>query len=269
MKRSCQYCQSPLFETDTVCWHCGRRQPATASQSTTVQPQKPIETSPEEDQEEELEPVGSRLVLYYVGIMLLIVVLLLLVTRALGQQPFLTSSLDPSDIDRVALTAPDKSFSIEIPATWDWYFKDESRVSSSFQELLENDQRIKAAVLPLSDLVPDTEYMLIAQSDDELLVAIRSERLNQLSPEQAVTSLRTESFEGITVEETREIKNAQDGNRAFISLILADPPLRCIQHLVLGTVDAFLIAACTIPDDFDGQERILQDGLDSMTIQES
>ncbi len=264
MKRTCQFCQSPLFETDTVCWHCGRQQ---TSSSQATQPAIPpnTETVPEGDPEQELEPVGSRLFLYYAGLMLFIIFALLLVTSSLGQSPILAFKLDESESDWVALTSPDKSFSIEIPATWDWHFQEGARLSTSFEEILQNDERVKLAVLPLADFVPDTEYLFIAQRDQGLMVVARSERLNRLPPQQAVTAIQAEYFENISVTGAKEIAGSTGEPRAQFSVTHAGLPLQCDQHMVPSPTYTFLVAACAAPDDYDWQQEIFRDGLSSFT----
>lgn len=266
MKHTCPNCNSPLLATDTICWHCG--QPLTLPIRQAISPEPPaLDSIEEKEPESERASFDSSLVLVYSGLVVIIILGLLVITRSLGQSPILALKSDDAQIDRVSLTAPDRSFSIEIPAVWEWRFQKKGQANSSLPEELANESVLGLAVQPLGSLVPDLTYLLVAQNDSSLLIVAQSERLNRLSPEQAVASLQSEAFDNLEVLEVRRVQLEPAAERAFITLAHKDPPLQCSQHLVPGPTETYLVAACSPKDVYDTQRRVMLDILNSFTLQ--
>jgi len=265
MKRTCENCSRPLFDTDTICWHCGQKQSLPAQPEFTSE-QPGSNSTIEDDPEPEPEPVATALILFYGGLTAVIVLALLLTIRSLGQSPIVTLKPDSSQGEWVSLNSLDKSFTIDIPANWDWQFLEEKRAKSSITDLLENDRRIMMAITPLGDLVPDIEYLLVAQNDSSLLAVARSERLNRLSPQQAVTSLQEEQFENIIVKEAHLIQATPGKAKAVFTLKHMDPPLQCDQHLVPGSSATYVVAACSLIESYKQQHGDFKTSLDSFSI---
>ena len=263
MKRTCENCSRPLFDTDTICWHCGQKQSLPVQpESTSEQPS--IDSTIEDGPEPEPEPVATALILFYGGLTAVIVLALLLTIRSLGQSPIVTLKPDSSQGEWVSLNSPDKSFTIDIPAKWDWQFLEEKRAKSSVTDLLENDRRIMTAITPLGDLVPDIEYLLVAQNGSGLLVVARSERLNRLSPQQAVTSLQEEQFDNIIVTEAHLIQAAPEEAKAVFTLKHMDTPLQCDQYMVPGPSETYVVAACSLIESYKQQHGDFKTALDSL-----
>ncbi len=265
MKRTCENCSRPLFDTDTICWHCGQKQSLPAQTESTSE--QPGSDSPvEEDPEPEPEPVATALILFYGGLTVVIALALLLTIRSLGQSPIVTLKPESSQGEWVSLNSPDNSFTIDIPAHWDWQFLEEKPAQSSVTDLLENDRRIKIAITPLGDLLPDTEYLLVAQNGSSLLVVARSERLNRLSPQQAVTSLQEEQFDNIIVTETHLIQAAPGDVKAAFTLKHMDTVLQCDQHLVPGPSETYVAAACSLIENYKQKNEDFKIALDSIRV---
>ena len=266
MKRTCENCSRPLFDTDTICWHCGQKQTLPAQpESTSEQPRSnsTIENVPEQ----EPEPVATALTLYYGGLTVVIVLTLLLIIRSLGQSPIVTLNPDSSQGEWVSLNSSDKSFTIDIPANWDWQFLKGKQAQSSIIDLLENDHRIMTAISPLGDLVPDVEYLLVAQHDSNLLVVARSERLNRLSTQQAVTSMQEEQFDNIIVTEANLLQATPGDAKSVFTLKHLDTPLQCDQYLVPGPSETYVVAACSLIENYKQQHGDFKTALDSFSIQ--
>lgn len=263
MKRTCENCSRPLFDTDTICWHCGQKQSLPAQpESTSELPGS--HSTVEEDPEPESEPVATAPILFYGGLTAVIALALLLTIRSLGQSPIVTLKPESSQGEWVSLNSPDNSFTIDIPAKWDWQFLEEKPAKSAITDLLENDRRIMTAITPLGDLVPDIEYLLVAQNGSSLLVVARSERLNRLSPQQAVTSLQEEQFDNIIVTEAHLIQAAPGDVKAAFTLKHMDTPLQCDQHLVPGPSETYVAAACSLIESYKQQNGDFKTALDSL-----
>ena len=265
MKRTCENCSRPLFDTDTICWHCGQKQSLPAQSESTPEQPSSI-TTVEDDTEPEPEPVASALILYYGALTAVIVLALLLTIRSLGQSPIVTLNSDSSQGEWVSLNSPDKSFTIDIPAEWEWQFLEERKARPSITNLPENDRRIMTAITPLGDLVPDTEYLLVAQNGSSLLVVARSERLNRLSPQQAVTSLQEEQFDNIIVTEAHLIQDTPGEVKAAFSAKHLNTPLQCDQYMVPGPSETYVIAACSLIESHELQQGDFKTTLDSFSI---
>jgi len=266
MKRTCENCSRPLFDTDTICWHCGQKQ-SQPFQPESSSDQPIIDSTAEDDLEPEPEPASSALVLFYGGLTVIIIFALFLTVRSLGQSPIVNLQQGSPPTEWVSLNAPDSSFLIDIPARWSWQFQEGRRAESSFTNRLENDNRIAAAVTPLGDLIPDTEFLLIAQNDLDLLVVAQSERLNRLSPQQAVRSLQQQQFDNVTVKETQLIKGESGEERALLSLRHLKTSLHCDQYLVPASTVTYLVAACTSAENYDQQQATLTAALESFRTQ--
>ena len=165
--------------------------------------------------------------------------------RSLGQSPTIAIEAGTGSGEHVLLIDPQKRFTVEIPADWVWYFQQRPRSQLTLANLVEDDARIRKAVAPLGEIVPDIDYLLFAENESEFLVVARSGRLNRLSPEQAVISLRQELFENITVTEARLTKDAAQGDRAVFVLQRTDQPLYCRQSFAPGSLATYVVAACT------------------------
>jgi hypothetical protein len=267
MIRTCENCSRPLFDTDTICWHCGQKQSLPSQLESTAEQEQPSSDSTiEDDPEPEPEPVAPVLTLFYGGLTVVVALALLLTIRSLGQSPIVTLKPDSSQGEWVSLTSLDKSFTIDIPAKWGWQFLEEKRAKSSITDLLENDNRIMTAITPLGDLVPDVEYLLVAQNDSSLLVVARSERLNRLSAQQAVTSLQEEQFDNIIVTEADLIQAASGEAKAVFTLKHKDTPLQCDQYFVPGSSETYVVATCSLIESYKQQQGDFETILDSFSI---
>ena len=264
MKRTCENCNRPLFDTDTICWHCGQQQSTPAQPEPT--PEQPSSNNAlDDDPEPETEPVSSTLIIFYGGLTAVIVLALLLTMRSLGQSPMVSLKPDSAQGEWVSLSAPDNSFTIEIPAKWDWQFLQRIENTPPGKDVLEIEGSFVLAVTPLGDLVPDIEYLLKAEHDSSLLVVARSERLNRLTPQQAATSLQGEQFENMTVTEASLIQGAKGEQKAHFSLMHLDTPLHCDQYLVPAPSETYVVATCSLTESYDQQRDTRQNILDSFS----
>ena len=259
MTRTCDNCRRPVLATDTVCWHCGWK---LSPPSPTTEITKPID---DEGQESAPKPSPLPLIVYYGGLTLLIIVVLLWLMNSLGQSPTVSGTGRPST-EWVALSDPEKQFTIEIPARWQWAFREKNQDQPQAAGLVDNEAWVQAAIAPLGILVPDSEQLLLAGDESTLLVIVRSERLNRLSPQQAVTSLRQESFEGIIVEDARQVQNSAGGNTAVFTINHETPALRCRQFLAPDSSTTFLVAACAASSNNDQFMDEFNTALDSFHL---
>ncbi len=262
MNRTCENCSRPLLDTDTICWHCGQQQtlPVKAESPSEQEEHEPAE---KEKHELEIETVSSPLILYYGGLTAVVVFALLLITRSLGQSPALSVKAGSSPSEWITLNAPDKSFTIEIPAKWDWQFL---LGKAKEPALVEGEGLITTAVAPFGDLVPDIDYLLHAENEGSLLVIARSARLSRLSAQQVVTALQGESFENMAVTEARLTGSVPGEERAFFTLTHSDLSLHCDQYFVPGSADSYLVAVCSPMDSAESGREIRRTVLDSFTL---
>ncbi len=121
-------------------------------------------------------------------------------------------------------------------------------------------------VAPLGDLVPDIEYLLVAEDEGSLLVLARSARLSRLSAQQAVTALQGESFENVTVTDARLIGDAPGIERAFFTLNHLDKPLQCDQLFIPASPDAYVAAVCSEEESADPGREMRRTALNSFNL---
>ena len=263
MQRTCPNCSSPLFDTDTICWHCGQQQSLPSQQTKEITAASAVE----EESESQPEPSSPALILYFGFLMITIILALFLITSSLAQSPILAVNQDVREEDWISLTSPTKMFLIEMPATWNWHFQEEARTNSSFNELLGNDSQLAYAIMPLGALVPDIDYLLVAHNGKSLLVVTSSDRLNQLSARQAAAALQAESFDNLVITEARLLTSGTAEDRVSITLTHMDRPLKCNQRLVPAQSKTFLIAACASAENYSSQQELFKDVLDSFVVQ--
>jgi len=250
MALTCENCNQPLFDTDKICWHCGWKQSPLVKPE--VEPQQSVtEPLSEKDQESEIEPVAPPLIFLYGGLTVVTIIALLLIMRTLGRSPIVILKSSAIVGDWVSLQDPRMRFAIDIPVHWDWQFQEGKQSQPEFADLLANDFRIPAAVSPLGKFVSDIDYLLLATNESSIIVIARSDRLNRLSPQQAVASLQQEQFDHISVSEARLIQNAVEEDVADFSIIHTDPPLYCRQYFVPGPLETYIVAACSSPEGYD------------------
>lgn len=249
MARTCDNCNRQVFDTDNVCWHCGRKLLApTQSETETTPTGKKIA---EADPSAESEPVAWPLTLFYGVLTAVIILTLILLTRSLGQSPAISLEADSTAGDWVFLIDPKKLFTIDVPLDWTWYLQQGPQSQPSLASLVEDDARIPTAVAPLGDIVPDIDYLLFAENESEFLVVARSERLSRLTPQQAVLSLRGEPFENITVADAHVTQDTAAGDTAVFVLQRTDQPLCCWQSFSPGTSETYLVTACTASENYN------------------
>ena len=264
MARTCDNCSRPVFDTDTVCWHCGWKLPVPEQFEPETSPA--AKNLPEEDPSAESEPIAWPIVLFYGVLTAFTFLALVLIMRSLGLSPTIALRTDTSSGEWILLNDPQKLFTIEIPADWTWYFQHGAQSQASLASLVENDARIRKAVAPLGDIVPDIDYLLFAEKESEFLVVARSERLNRLTPQQAVISLRQELFENITVTEARLTQDRAAGDTAVFVLQRTDQPLYCWQSFSPGTSETYLVSACTPSENYSLFSPELNTVINSFTI---
>lgn len=260
MTRTCDNCRRPVLETDTVCWHCGWKLSPTAPAK-----EKIAAANEEEGQESELEPTPLPLIVFYGSLTVLIIVGLFLLMNSLGQSPTITST-DPSSTEWVTLTDPERQFTVNIPVRWQWAFQDEDQTQMVLAGVEELDTWTAAAIDPLGTLVSDNVNLLLAGDDSILLVVMRSDRLNRLTPQQAVASLGQEVFEGILVGDTRQVQNKSGEDAAVFTIKHDEPELTCRQMLIPAPTAAYLMAVCTTTINNEQYEDEFNSILDSFQL---
>ena len=249
MARTCDNCSRPVFDTDTVCWHCGWKLtvPAQFEPETALAAENHAETDPSAEPESVEWPIA----LFYGVLTAVTFLALILLMRSLGQSPTIALRADSISGEWVFLIDPQKLFTIDIPVDWTWYFLHGPQSQRSLAGLVEDDARIPTAVAPLGDIVPDIDYLLFAENESEFLVVARSERLNRLTAEQAVISLREEIFENITVSEARLTQDTAAGDTAVFVLRRTDQPLYCWQSYSPSRSETYLVTACTPSENYN------------------
>lgn len=260
MTRTCDNCRRPVLETDTVCWHCGWK----LSPAGPVK-EKTAAANEEEGQESELEPTPLPLIVFYGSLTLLIIIGLLLLMNSLGQSPTITIT-DASFTELVTLTDPEKQFTVNIPARWQWTFQDEDQTPMMFAGVEELDTWTAAAIDPLGTLVSDNVNLLLAGDNSILLVVMRSDRLNRLTPQQAVASLRQEVFEGINVVDARQVQNKAGEDAAVFTIKHDEAELTCRQMLTPAPTTAYLVAVCATTINNEQYEDEFNSVLDSFQL---
>ncbi|UCC52302.1 MAG: hypothetical protein JSV68_24905 [Anaerolineaceae bacterium] len=247
MARTCDNCSRPVFDTDTVCWHCGWK--LSSPEESAAETIPAAETLIEETVPAEPKPIEWPLALFYGVLTTIVLLALLLLMRSLGRSPTIAFKSDAIPGEWVSLNDPQKLFSVDVPADWSWYFQKGQQTQPSLKHLIEDDARIPTAVAPLGDIVSDLEYLLFSKNESDFLVVARSERLNRLTAQQAVVSLQEEPFENTIVNEARLIRNTAGEDTAVFALEHMEPPLFCVQSLTPNTTETYLVAACTSPEN--------------------
>jgi hypothetical protein len=264
MARTCDNCRRPVFDTDTVCWHCGWKLPIPAQSE--PETSSAAQNLAEADSSSASDPVAWPVVFFYGVLTAVTFLALVLLMRSLGLSPTIALKTDSGSGERILLNDPQKLFAVEIPADWTWYFQHGAQSQTSLASLVEEDARIQKAVAPLGDIVPDIDYLLFAENEFEFLVVTRSERLNRLTAQQAVISLRQELFENITVTEARLTQDKAAGDTAVFVLQRTDQPLYCWQSFSPGPSATYLVAACTPSENQNLFNPELNTVINSFTI---
>lgn len=243
MTRTCDNCRRPVLDTDTACWHCGwKLSPLAAT------PERTAVDDIQGGQDSALEPTPLPLIIFYGSITILIVIALYWLMISLSQNPTI-SGTGSFSTEWVALSDPNKQYRINVPAAWQWTFQDENLADLEIANLVLNEGWSTSAIAPLGTLVPDNKTLLSAGNDSVLLIVSSSERLNRLSPQQAIASMRQENFDGIIVEDARQVQNEPGEFEAVFTVEHELPALHCRQLFTPDEKTTYLVAACALKND--------------------
>lgn len=257
--RTCENCSQPVLQTDTRCWHCGTKLKQ-------LEPETGFDGEQPHAEEEAAGEGPSLQILFYAAMTAVTALALLLVIRSLGQQPRLSARFVLDDDSVMELTAPDGSFSIDVPPGLVWYFPQSKRGQGTAAAQMVNDPLFEAALQPLLDLASDEQMLLLAQAESGFLAVARSEQLGQLTVENVVGSLANEPFPGGAVLSTSAGSNRAGSQLAMITLEQEDPPLRCRQYFLPNSAGAYLAAICAGPGQFEQQSAEFETILNSLAI---
>ena len=241
---TCDNCGQRVLSDDATCWHCGRML-AAADQSA---------PSSEED---ERSSQSLTAVFIYGGLTAVLIIAMLLTMRALGQTPLAASTLE--DQYWTAVTAQDGSYSINLPNHWDWLEKDHPTQQAQFETLVTENEMFDTAVYPLGDIAEDSEVFFIAinepifwdSGDQGFLTLARSQRLHDLTPEQAIDLVNKTNASLNVIEPTIEAGEDDRLQAQFVVEIPGpDGGWRCRQYFLPGPDYGYLLAACAPPANF-------------------
>lgn len=277
MSESCPNCARPVLPTDTVCWHCGHQLAPRAKQRPRSEPdrRRPPSRSPAGAGETEAEPVDLRAIAAY-GVLTLVVILgLLLVMRSLSRQPVLVRSAGFNlDGDWVAVTDSELRYTISMPVEWLWFDLGPADQNDLLDRLAERQPFIRRALLPLGEMAGDVEILslAIAAEEEELedprprpvIVVGRSERMRELTPEEAL-----ELLAGQSPPATDQAVDTHLAGQRQARFETADTAgLYQCRHLFVtdGGAAAYLVAACAPQSQFRTLDNTLDDMLDSFQL---
>ena len=264
-----------MLPTDTVCWHCGYQLPQRAKQRPRTEPRKrrPSSVSPAGAGETEVEPLDLRSIIAYGVLTLLVVLGLLLVMRSLSRQPILVRSAG-FDLggDWVTVTDSELRYTISLPVAWQWFDLGLADQAELLDRLEERQPFIRRALLPLGQVAGDVERLAVAIDAEELenaqphplIVVGRSERMRQLTPEEALDLLSGQSPDA--TEQAVDTHLAGQRQARFETTDTAR--LYQCRHLFVtdGGAAAYLVAACAPQSQFRSLGNTLDDILASFQL---
>ncbi len=232
--RLCKNCGQPVLATDAVCWHCNAKLSL---------PEPELANIAGESAQADDSPFLFQ-IFFYAALMIITAVALLLVTRSLGSQPRLINNPAAEGTPLVTLSAADGSFSIELPADWIWYFPQTDRGHGDGSAALAEDPRFQSALMPLGELAPDMQPVLLAQSESAILSVAKSERLGRFTVDNIVSSISSEAFPNSRVLESGAASTRLGLETAAITLEQRRPPLVCRQYFLRDPEIVYLASIC-------------------------
>lgn len=275
MSESCPNCTRPVLPADTVCWHCGYQLPQRAKQRPRAEPggHPPSSRSAVGAGQTEVGPVGLRSIVAYGVLTLLVIVALLLVMRSLGRQPILVRSAGFGLAGSWAtVTDGELRYTISLPVDWQWFDLGLADQGDLPDRLAERRPFIRRALLPLGQAAGDVEILAVAAGAKEvedaqpqpLIVVGRSERMRELTPEEALDLLSGQS--PAATGQTVDARLAGQRQARFETTDTAR--LYQCRHLFVtdGGAAAYLVAACAPQPQFRTLDNTLDDILDSFQL---
>lgn len=288
MSESCPNCGKPVLPTDTVCWHCGYMLPKRPKAGQTAQARQPTQAGrPARDPALQLPararpaaeapPVAYdfRALAIYGALTLLIVLGLWLVMHSLSRQPILVRSA-AFDLggDWVAVTDVDLTFTLSLPADWQWLDVGFREQSELLERVLDRQRYVERALRPLGASAGDVDILAVAVDSRTLeedvpqpfVVVGRSAGLAERTPEEALAQLAEQPLP-VT---DKGIDTRLSGQPQARFTTLDQPNAYLCRHLFVNGADqnAYLVAACAPQARFGSVERDLDEILDSFQLLE-
>ena len=246
MTSSCPNCNQTVLPTDTMCWHCGydlatqaANQKAAPSATTAVSPSS--------------TPSMSA-VFIYGGVTAVLMLALLLTMRRLGQQPLVLLNPETNvNSGWQPITDQAIQYTLDMPPTWQSWEAHHPQQRDMFADLLANETQLATAVTPLGTAVSDMDILMIIMSEQSeqmsrlpgFVIVAQSQELGQLSLDDTI-ALAQQQNRTTEITEITKFSSFIGDVRAAISLKMPQTPdhLSCQQHIVTGTAETFVLAAC-------------------------
>lgn len=268
MSETCPNCARPVLPADTVCWHCGYQLPPRAKS-----PPRAHQRGRSGDGASDAEPVDLRDIAVYGLLTLVVILALLAVMRSLGRQPVLVRSAGVQlGGEWVTVTDADLRYTISLPSDWQWFDLGWREQDELLDGLVERQPFIRWATRPLGEAAGDVTILAVAAAATEqgadqpqpLLVVGRSERLREVTPEEAFDLLAARSSP--TSEQSIDTRLSGQRQARFETV---DEAYRYqCRHLFVAdeVTAAYLVAACAPMARFGTVDNTLDDILNSFQL---
>lgn len=239
----CPSCDQTILPDDATCWQCGHR--------FKDEPNAPNVKEQWQEASEADNPLPV-----YIGLTAIIIILALVLTVSLGRQPLVQASTQvPAEGWQIVVNEP-RSFIVHIPEAWTFYDAFDSTTSDVFNEQVITSQLFSHATRPLGEFVDDARPIFVAVTEpltdkpnpDQFFLIVRSDTLNQWTPEQAISASSESNVEIVSSENVENF----DKSHAFFwpRIPYAGGELNCRQQFVDGNREepehnyAMLVIAC-------------------------
>ena len=254
MARHCPTCQRPVLPSDTTCWQCGARLPASSPESPKEDPPSnhknvkarellPLEPLPPGEAILTPDTAGPPPLIIYSLLTVGLLVAALFLLGQLAAPPLLQATWQDYPPARwSAVTAPDYSYTLNVPDAWQW------QMNPTLGD--EDGLEVSRITRPWTALSPAWEPIFLASptaqlsSDAPFVLVLRSETLRNLPTTEAFAYLQTRpegDLESLTIT---NLFIAENSNRTYVGMTSVADGLRCRQHYVHGRAAALLVVGC-------------------------
>jgi hypothetical protein len=260
----CENCGQPALSKDRVCFYCGTPLPGRESFSDE-------EVNVRDGWKHRASPGQA---IFYLGMTFFLIIATLCLMIILGQKPIVQvgfTTREPENWQDIVVQ--DQSFLMVLPPAWQWYDDSAETTHAELDTVLAQDQTYASGMKPLGELTTDWEIKFLARETDTIeqvesafLIVGSSQRLKQLSPEEAMEILATNDL----VSEANLVDNF---DKSHLSVIVelpltenGDSLFLCRQQYVSGEMEAYLMSLCAPSQRYLSLETTLSEVYESFQI---
>lgn len=237
---NCPNCEKQRLATDTICWHCGAKLPKVAMETAVF---------PDPDADLLAQERSKTAVIIYASLFALTILALMAMLTALGKRPlFILNGETERPAGWTAVTNQPQTFTLNLPAGWEWLDKANEAESATIDALFAGDEGMKTAVLPFLTIVPDSKLAFLAQQKEDapFLLILQGEALAATSPRALIADVeRLMDGDGGggngRLQQSSIIENGITGEQVDFRFGFPQQTLRC-QHRYVQ--DGYLLIAC-------------------------